>query len=300
MKVLFNTIIFILAVSCFTNCKKTPQHSTDFTKEFSFTKGVEGPAVNENGELFAVNFETEGTIGLVNKKGEGRVFLSLPSGSIGNGIRFDLKGNMFIADYVNHNIYKVAKNSTTPVVWAHDSLMNQPNDLAISDKGYLYLSDPDWANNTGNIWMVNPSGKISLLEANMGTTNGIEVSPDGETLYVNESVQRKVWQYTILNNGTITDKTLFLEFKGFGLDGMRCDENGNLYITRYDKGTVIIISPNGEVIDEIVLTGKKPSNISFGGDSGKTCFVTMADRGNIETFMAPHSGSHFKKNKNEN
>ena len=31
----------------------------------------------------------------------------------------------------------------------------------------------------------------------MGTTNGIEVSPDGRTLYVNETVQRNVWAYTI-------------------------------------------------------------------------------------------------------
>ena len=31
-----------------------------------------------------------------------------------------------------------------------------------------------------------------LLEKEMGTTNGIEVSHDGKKLYVNESVQRKI------------------------------------------------------------------------------------------------------------
>jgi len=276
-------------------CKNSPQHSTDFTSEFSFTKGIEGPAVNENGDVFAVNFEREGTIGIVNKKGEGSVFLSLPNNSIGNGIRFDLEGNMFIADYVNHGVYRVDKGTNTPIVWAHNPNMNQPNDLAISDKGILYLSDPNWAESTGNLWMVNTQGEIELLEANMGTTNGIEVSPDGKRLYVNESVQRKIWKYTILDDGTITDKTLFKSFEDFGLDGMRCDSQGNLYATRFEKGTVLILSPEAEVLEEIILTGKNPSNITFGGPQGKTCYVTMADRGNIESFKAPFSGSYFKK-----
>ncbi len=295
MKKYYNNFLFALASICLMTCEKSPQHSTDFTKEFSFTKGIEGPAVNKNGDVFAVNFEKEGTIGVVDKKGEGRVFLSLPNGSIGNGIRFDLEGNMFIADYVNHNVYKVEKNSNTPIIWAHNPDMNQPNDLAISDTGIIYLSDPNWELSTGNIWMVNLQGEISLLEKNMGTTNGIEVSPDGKTLYVNESVQRKIWQYSILEDGTVTNKKIFKTFEDFGLDGMRCDHKGNLYIARYDKGTIAIISPDGQLINEITLTGKKPSNITFGGENGKTCFVTMADRGNIETFNAPFMGGYYKK-----
>jgi len=295
MKKYYYPFLVALITLCLMTCKNSPQHSTDFTSEFSFTKGIEGPAVNENGDVFAVNFEREGTIGIVNKKGEGSVFLSLPNNSIGNGIRFDLEGNMFIADYVNHGVYRVDKGTNTPIVWAHNPNMNQPNDLAISDKGILYLSDPNWAESTGNLWMVNTQGEIELLEANMGTTNGIEVSPDGKRLYVNESVQRKIWKYTILDDGTITDKTLFKSFEDFGLDGMRCDSQGNLYATRFEKGTVLILSPEAEVLEEIILTGKNPSNITFGGPQGKTCYVTMADRGNIESFKAPFSGSYFKK-----
>ena len=114
-------------------------------------------------------------------------------------------------------------------------------------------------------------------------------------LYVNESIQRKIWKYAILSDGTITDKKLLIDFEDFGLDGMRCDEKGNLYIARYDKGTVVILSPNGTIIDEITLSGKKPSNVCFGGENGKTCYVTMADRGNIETFITTYKGSYFEK-----
>ena len=85
---------------------------------------------------------------------------------------------------------------------------------------------------TGRIWRIDTDGKMYLLEDNMGTTNGIEVSPDEKTLYVNESVQRKVWAYDLSDSGTISNKRLLIEFPDFGMDGMRCDVDGNLYISK--------------------------------------------------------------------
>lgn len=295
MRFLINILIglfFVFTISC---CKNQSLQSEDFTAEFAFTAGIEGPAVNGNGELFAVNFAKEGTIGKVNNTGEGEIFISLPDGSIGNGIRFDLDGNMFIADYLGHKVYRIKKDTKTPEVWAQDSTMNQPNDLAIGRGGVIYLSDPNWAESTGKLWMVTPEREILLLEEGMGTTNGIEVSPDNKTLYVNESVQRMVWKYDIQENGKLNNKRKFISFTDFGLDGMRCDMQGNLYLTRYDKGTVAIISPEGEILKEVILKGKKPSNIAFGGEKGLNCYVTMADRGCLETFTALSPGSYYSK-----
>ena len=72
--------------------------ATPLTKPGEFTKGIEGPACDKAGNVFAVNFKEQGTIGRVSPDGKGEVFLTLPEGSTGNGIRFDKKGNMFIAD----------------------------------------------------------------------------------------------------------------------------------------------------------------------------------------------------------
>ena len=72
-------------------------------------------------------------------------------------------------------------------VHAHEPTMNQPNDLAIGANDILYASDPNWAASTGQIWRVDTDGTVTLLETDMGTTNGIEVSPDEKVLYVNES-----------------------------------------------------------------------------------------------------------------
>ncbi|QJW90010.1 SMP-30/gluconolactonase/LRE family protein [Spirosoma taeanense] len=270
--------------------------SSVFTQANGFTSGVEGPAVDQSGMLYAVNFGRQGTIGQVTQTGQTSVFVELPEGSIGNGIRFNRQGDMFIADYPKHNILIVKSGSRQVRVLAHESRMNQPNDIAIDRKGRLYASDPNWKANTGNIWRIDPSGEVTLLEANMGTTNGIEVSPDNKTLYVNESAQRKVWAYDLSAAGQISHKRLLIEFPDFGMDGMRCDAKGNLYIVRYGKGTVAKVSPTGTLLQEIALIGKKPTNIAFGGKDGRTAYVTLQDQGNIETFRVDEPGQEWVLN----
>ena len=104
-----------------------------------------------------------------------------------------------------------------------------------------------------------------------------------------------VWKYDIQEDGMLSNKREFIKFTDFGLDGMRCDMQGNLYLTRYDKGTIAIVSPEGKVLKEVILKGKKPSNIAFGGENGLNCYVTMADRGCLETFVALSPGSYYSK-----
>lgn len=267
--------------------------SKTLTAPGSFTSGVEGPAVDKDGNLYAVNFQKQGTIGKITPTGEASIFLELANGSIGNGIRFGKKGHMYIADYTNHNILEVDMQSRQIKTFAHDSTMVQPNDIAITRNNTFYASNPYWKASTGSIWYANRSGKIKMLEGNMGTTNGIEVSPDNKLLYVNESVQRKVWAYRIKHNGKLRNKKLLIEFTDYGMDGMRCDSKGNLYIARYGKGVVAIISSEGKLIREVKLIGQKPTNVAFGGVDGKTVYITMQDTGNIEYFRTDTAGQEW-------
>lgn len=267
--------------------------ASDFTAEHQFTAGIEGPATDAQGNIFAVNFKEKSTIGKVTPNGVASLFVNLPEGSTGNGIRLNQAGDLLIADYTGHNILKINIAQKQISVYAHHPEMNQPNDLAIMKNQILILSDPNWSASTGNLWKVDLQGKIHLLESDMGTTNGVEVSPDEKTLYVNESVQRNVWAYDLAPNGDIDNKRLFFKFEDFGMDGMRCDAKGNLYVTRHGKGTVAILSPEGKLLREVTLKGKKPSNLAFGGPDGKTCYLTLQDRGCFEQFRTDSPGREW-------
>ena len=61
--------------------------------EKSFTAGIEGPACDAQGNIYAVNFARQQTIGKITPDGKGEVCVELPARSTGNGIVFDRAGD---------------------------------------------------------------------------------------------------------------------------------------------------------------------------------------------------------------
>jgi sugar lactone lactonase YvrE len=294
------TILVLMDESCVSSKSNRSENknlyqSTAFTPANSFTHGVEGPAVDKSGNVYAVNFSHEGTIGIMTPSGKPSLFVELPDSSIGNGIRFDSYGSMFIADYKMHNVLKVDMETKNISVYAHESRMTQPNDLAIDSKDRIYASDPNFKSNTGRVWRVDKNSSVRLLDSLSSIANGIEVSPDEKKLYV--GANRKIFAYDLSSGGTISNKKLLIEFPDFSTDGMRCDSKGNLYIARIGKGVVAKVSPAGKLLREIKLVGKKPTNVAFGGNDGRTVYVTLMDMGNLESFRVDVSGREWKMKK---
>ena len=106
-------------------------HSVEFTPHGGFTEGIEGPACDHAGNIYVVNYAHQGSIGKVTPAGVCSVFVELPNGSIGNGIRFDRASNMLIADYINHNVLRVDMQTRAISVYAHEPQANQPNDMLL-------------------------------------------------------------------------------------------------------------------------------------------------------------------------
>jgi len=285
-----NILILIVIFFGISSCMAQESYvAKDLTAENLFTENCEGPNYRD-GILYVVNYQKDGTIAAVKSNGEVELYVTLPEGSIANAIQFDAKGNMLLADFKAHNVLKVDKKTKTVSVYSHSEQFNQPNDICISKKGWLFASDPNWKESTGQIWRIDTNGKPNLVQSGMGTTNGIELSPDEKTLYVNESVQKKIWKFDVDAKGNISNKQLFGEVPDFGFDGMKCDSKGNLYVTRWGKGTVVIYSPEGKQLREVEMKGKKTSNINFGGKDKKTCYVTLQDRKCVETFRTEIAG----------
>ncbi|MBL7993262.1 MAG: SMP-30/gluconolactonase/LRE family protein [Candidatus Kapabacteria bacterium] len=290
--------LLLSAASAFSHAPAT----RDLTAEQLFTRNCEGPVVDGRGRLFVVNFERDGTIGLVKTEGlkEGgkadvERYATLPQGSIGNSLRMGKRGEMYIADYKAHNILMLDTATKEFRELVHSERFHQPNDLCLTPQGLLFASDPSWKDSTGRLWRIDVSkdgmtGKAVLLDSAMGTSNGVACSPDETTLYVNESLQRRIWAYRLDKQGNISQKRLFTSFNDFGLDGMKCDNAGNLYVTRYGKGVIAVFAPNGKLIREIILKGKDCSNLTFGGKDGKTLYVTLQDRRCVETVRVKIAG----------
>lgn len=289
------TLLFVLALFITPAMAEELFMASPLTESGVFTDGIEGPVCDLQGNIYAVNFARQQTIGRVNPAGMGEIYVTLPGKRVGNGLRFDQHGFLYVADYTGHNVLRIDPSSRAVTVFAHNPNMNQPNDLAISEAGVLFASDPNWKDGTGQLWRIDRDGSTTRLAEGMGTTNGIALSPDDKTLYVNESKQRNVWAFRITPAGELADKRLLYQFPDHGLDGMRTDIAGNLYITRHGKGTVAVLSPQGEILREIDVLGTRPTNLCFGGPDGRTVYVTEVDKQRIVQFRVNHPGLNWQR-----
>lgn len=137
----------------------------------SFTTGIEGPNSDAEGIVYCVNYDHRGTIARTTPDGKTEIFVELPMGppdakgnpkqSVGNGIVFDSKERMYVADYVNHNVLRIDMKTKAIEVFAHDDRFNQPNDLAIGPDDVIWCSDPAWSKKTGQIFRVDVDGKTT-------------------------------------------------------------------------------------------------------------------------------------------
>lgn len=273
-----------------------PFQSQPVTPAGEYTFGIEGPAVDGMGNLFVVNFGKQGTIGkLAPGASQSELFATLPEGSIGVAIRFDRDGHMFVADYKRHNIFLVGANGATIETYFHSDDFNQPNDMTIAADGTIYASDPRWKHHDGQIWRIAKTadggvrGEKMLADRPMSTTNGIDLSPDGKTLYVGESDTSEIWSYRIDGAKLLAPK-LVKKFDDYSIDGIRTDISGRLFVARILKGTIAVVSPEGVLEREIKLGAKEPTNLAFGGADGKTIFVTQRQGGRIESFRTDRPG----------
>jgi sugar lactone lactonase YvrE len=273
--------------------------SRQITPSGEYTFGIEGPAVDERGNLYVVNFGKPGTIGkLAAGASQSELFAVLPEGSVGVAIRFDREGRMFVADYKKHNVFLVSRDGKDVTTYFHSDDFNQPNDLTVAADGTIYASDPHWKRRDGQIWRISKSasgeavGEKMTADRKMSTTNGIDLSPDGKTLYVGESDTREIWAYRIDGTRLLAPR-LVTRFADFDIDGLRSDTDGNLFVARILKGTIAELSPQGRIKREIPLTAPEPTNLAFGGVDGKTVFVTQRKGGFVESFRTDHPGREF-------
>ncbi|MEZ5429574.1 MAG: SMP-30/gluconolactonase/LRE family protein [Verrucomicrobiales bacterium] len=118
---------------------------------------------------------------------------------------------------------------------------------------------------------------------------GIEVSPDGQTLYVNESVQRKVWAFRrkvfrVGADSTLSDKRLLKEFPDQASMACAVMSTGIFISPAMAKALWSNFRRKGTFCREIDVLGAYPSNLCFGGPDGRTVYVTEVAQTRIVQF----------------
>lgn len=171
--------------------------------------------------------------------------------------------------------------------------LNSPNDIVEAADGTLYFTDPPYGLEGqddsplkeqlhNGVYKAAPDGELSLIETGLRRPNGIELSPDGRTLYVANSDRDRqiIKSYAIKESGEVEDLGVFFDATSLvaadapGLpDGMCVAKSGHIYAT--GPGGVLVLTAQGELLGRI-NPGRPCANCTIGND-GKMLYLTAAN-----------------------
>jgi gluconolactonase len=204
-----------------------------------------------------------------------------------NGVTLDPQGRVAFNAMGDRQVVRIEPDGRRSVLASHydGKRLNSTNDLVFKKNGSLYFTDPPSGLRGRNddpkkelpfngVYLLK-DGRLSLLARDLGNPNGIALSPDEKFLYVNSTVDRKVFRFEVNADDTVTNRVVFVDMtadKRPGTpDGMKVDERGNLYTT--GPAGIWIVSPAGTHLG-ILSFPEQPANLAFGDADGKTLYVT--------------------------
>jgi len=222
------------------------------------------------------------TAGMQLNNGKGTVTLL---GS--NAVTMDPQGRVVYCAHGDRQVVRLESDGKRTVLASQyeGKRLNSPNDLVFKSDGALYFTDPPAGLRDGDkdpkkelpfngVYLLK-DGQLRLLYKDMALPNGIAFTPDEKYLYVNDSVKKTILRFEVKPDDTLGEPQLVIDMTSDkapgGPDGMKVDQNGNIYCT--GPGGFWIISPDGKHLGT-VLTTELPANLAFGEADGKTLYLT--------------------------
>lgn len=155
----------------------------------------------------------------------------------------------------------------------------QPNDLAVSKKGFIYFTETG----KGQVTVIDGNGKVTAGPGGINKPNGIALSRDQKTLAVSEYGGSHVWVFAVQADGTLAQGKKQMELRlpdgkaeSLG-DGMTTDADGHYYVT--SAIGIQVFDATGQAVVVIPSPQKKATvSVAFGGPGGQYLYACSSDK----------------------
>ncbi len=218
-------------------------------------------------------------------------------------------GNLAVCDMFGHRVIEVTTKGRVVRTLANEysgTRLDGPNDLVIDAKGGIYFTDPqfipDERQQPGRaVYYRQPDGQVIMVipHNEFAMPNGVILSPDGKTLYVNNTYDDEewwnidtdkdnfIWAFDVNDDGTLSNGRKFCELyltpdvldrkgKSSSADGMTMDEAGHLYVAT-QIGIQFFGPKTGDILG-IINYPTMPVSCCFGGDDMQTLYAVCYDK----------------------
>jgi gluconolactonase len=251
-------------------------------------QGTEGPIGLPDGSLIFT--ETNASrITKIDKDNNTSTYLENTNGS--NGLAFDTKGRLIsVQTTAGQTKIGVLAPKGSEAVLA-DSFegkpFGRPNDLVVDKRGGVYFTEPGPNAAPGAapppltpaVYYVPPGGRAMRIVEGIERPNGIMLSRDEKTLFVNNTSGEYLLAFDIQPDGTVKNRRNFAKYQSVtktdtgvtsGADGLAIDNDGRLYVAT--AGGVEVFNGEGQHLGTIPVS-RAPQNIAFAGPNKKTLYI---------------------------
>jgi sugar lactone lactonase YvrE len=176
---------------------------------------------------------------------------------------------------------------------------NRFNDGKVDRQGRFWAGSMDDTHRqaSGALYRIDPDRSITRVDDDYRIANGPAFSPDGRTMYHNDTARNVTYTFDLAGDGTASNRRVFLKHdpQGGHPDGMTVDAEGNLWIAFWGGWCVRRFSPTGECLQTIRVPVEQPSSCAFGGPALDRLYVTSARESLSEDKleMQPSAGALF-------
>lgn len=167
-----------------------------------------------------------------------------------------------------------------------DRPRNRLNDGFVASDGSVWFGSMDDSEATvsGALYRFH-NGAVTRKDDGYRVTNGPAMSPDGGTLYHNDTTEGRIYAFDHAD-GALTGKRLFAETPGVGADGPSVDAAGVVHVGLFNGWGVARFSPAGERLEPIRMPVQTVTKAAFAGDDLRDLYCTTAWLGNADKRQA--------------
>lgn len=199
-----------------------------------------------------------------------------------NGNTLDAQGRLITCEETGRRLTITEADGTVRALVEkfEDKKLNSPNDVVVRNDGTIWFTDPPYGLRGGavreqeknNVFRFDPkTNQLAAVVTDLDRPNGLCFSPDHKKLYVADAGRpRHIKVFEVKDDGTLGPATVFGQTDRGNPDGMKTDEQGNLWIA---SGGIVIFNSEGKQIGRIEFP-EGAANLAFGGADGKTIYVT--------------------------
>ena len=254
--------------------------------------GTEGPIGLPDGSLIFTETQANRITRIDKDTNQTSTFLESTNGS--NGLGFDAKGRLI-------SVQTVPGQTRIGVIYPKGAIATltdgfegkpygRPNDLVVAKNGGVYFSEPGPNATPGQppptppltpaVYYVSPAGRVSRAAEGIERPNGVMLSPDEKTLYVNNTNGEYVLAFDVKADSALGARRNFAKYSKVttspgggvtsGADGLAIDADGRLYAAT--AAGVEVFSPQGQPLG-VIPVSLAPQNIAFAGADKKTLYI---------------------------